>query len=46
MSLGKNSMSIGMRLAWAITRITGKSIKKTSSIILKIVWATFGGSKK
>ena len=46
MSLGKGSMSVGMKLAWGIAKITGISIVLVSSVILKIIWAVIGGAKK
>ncbi|MBK9346473.1 MAG: hypothetical protein IPN06_08550 [Burkholderiales bacterium] len=46
MSLGKTSMSTGMKLAWGIAKITGISILLVSSVVLKVIWAVVGGNKK
>ena len=46
MPLGRGSMSVAMKLAWGIVKITGMSIGLVSSVILKIVWALIGGAKK
>ena len=45
MPLGSNVMSIGMKLAWTIARITGMSIYLVSSVVLKIIWTICGGKK-
>ncbi|MCK5293419.1 MAG: hypothetical protein KAJ49_02120 [Arcobacteraceae bacterium] len=46
MALGKKSMTVAMKTAWAITKVTGISIAKTSAVTLKAVWKIIGGIKK
>lgn len=46
MPLGKKSMSIAMKLAWFIAKITKISVRLVSSIFLKIVWLITGGARK
>jgi len=46
MALGTKSMTIAMNTAWAISKITGISIAKTSAFTLKTIWKVIGGVKK
>ena len=46
MALGTKSMAIAMKTAWAISKITGISIAKTSAVTLKSIWKLVGGIKK
>ncbi len=45
MALGTKSMTAAMKTAWAITKVTGISIGKTSAFTLKAVWKIIGGKK-
>ncbi len=46
MALGNKSMTIAMKTAWAVSKVTGISIAKTSAFTLKAVWKLVGGIKK
>ena len=46
MALGKKSMAVAMKTAWAISKVTGIAIAKTSAFTLKTVWKIIGGNKK
>lgn len=46
MALGTKSMTVAMKTAWAVSKITGISIAKTSAVTLKVIWKVIGGIKK
>ena len=45
MALGSNTMKVAMKTAWAVSKVTGISILKTSSVTLKTVWKFIGGKR-
>ena len=46
MALGSTTMKVAMKSAWAVSKVTGISIAKTSAFTLKTIWKVVGGIKK
>ncbi len=45
-ALSSKSMKVAMNIAWSVTKFTGITLAKTSSVVLKTMWKLTGGAKK